>query len=234
MRITLENAAIGSGIGADVPPLSLSIDGASTFAIDVSGEEQPKLVSMLLGGRLRPDSGQVLVDGLQDAATLRSGTALIDTPWASEPPAGVTLRTIVAEEFSFASLPSGHGAVTRFLARHGIEAYGSLPIRALPASDRIRLFSELAVLRSPVRAIIVTSPERHGGDIAGWYAPLAAIADRGVTVAIVTDHATFGALVALGARSPESDSPTPVATDSAIASVAAPVFAASAAFTPES
>jgi ABC-2 type transport system ATP-binding protein len=200
MRITLENAAIGSGIGADVPPISLSIDAGSPVVIDVHGEEQPKLVSMLLGGRLRADSGRVFIDGIQDADALRSSTALVDTPWGSEPPPGVSLRTIVAEEFSFASLPSGRRAVTRFLVSHGIEAYGSLPIRSLPGDDRIRLFSELAVLRRGIGAIVVTSPERHGGDIAHWYAPLAAIADRGVTVAIVTDHATMGALLALGAR----------------------------------
>jgi tryptophan synthase alpha chain len=51
-----------------------------------------------------------------------------------------------------------------------------------------------------IDALIITSPERHGGEPAQWYAALAALAERGVTVVIVTDAATADLLVALGAR----------------------------------
>ncbi|MES2169718.1 MAG: hypothetical protein V4479_03200, partial [Actinomycetota bacterium] len=95
-------------------------------------------------------------------------------------------------------------AIDRLLREHGLEQYGPLPIRALPARDRVRLFSELAMMRPGVGMIVVTSPERHGAAASDWYAPLAAIAGRGVLVAIVTDVATTSALVALGARKLES------------------------------
>jgi DNA invertase Pin-like site-specific DNA recombinase len=75
-----------------------------------------------------------------------------------------------------------------------------VPIRSLPATDRILLFCELALLRDGIDALIITSPERHGGEPAQWYAALAALAERGVTVVIVTDAATADLLVALGAR----------------------------------
>jgi ABC-2 type transport system ATP-binding protein len=200
MKIELQAAGLGEGIGADVPPVSLVLTEGAPIAISVEGDEQPLFVSMLLAGRLKPDTGRVLVDGRDDTSALRDAAALVDTPWVAEPAAGVALQNVVMEELAFAGLPSIRRAVTRVLGEHGLEEYGPLPIRALPAADRVRLFSELAVLRPGVSMIVVTSPERHGATAADWYAPLAAIADRAVLVAIVTDVATTSALVSMGAQ----------------------------------
>lgn len=202
MRIQLDAAAIGTGLGAAVPPLALIVDGPDPVVIAVETDERPLLVSLLLGGRIRPDSGGVLVDGRNDADDLRRRSALVDTPIVSEPTAGIALRTIVAEEFSFAALPTSRQSVRQFLRRHGLEEYAALPVRALPTADRIRLLCELAVLRPGVESIVVTSPERHGGPTAEWYPPLAEISAHGITVAIVTDFATARALIALGAVVP--------------------------------
>lgn len=209
MRVSLDRAAIGSGLAAAVPALDLVVDGPTPVAIAVQTDERPLLVSLLLAGRIRADSGRVLVDGREDAGELRRRTALVDTPVVSEPTAGIALRTIVAEEFSFASLPTSGRAVREFLAAHGLADYAPLPVRALPPADRIRLFSELAVLRAGVDGIVVTSPERHGGEPEEWYGPLATLAERGVTVTIVTDFATAGILVALGARDGSAPVPPP-------------------------
>lgn len=209
MRVTLDQAAIGRGLGAAVPALDLVVDGPLPVAIAVQTDERPLLVSILLAGRIRADSGRVLVDGREDADELRRRTALVDTPVVSEPTAGVALKTVVAEEFSFAALPTSRRAVREFLITHDLADYASLPVRALPPADRIRLFSELAVLRAGVDGIVVTSPERHGGAPAEWYGPLAALADRGVAVTIVTDFATAGILVSLGARDGSAPDPVP-------------------------
>ena len=216
MRVQLFQAAIGRGLGAAVPALDLIVDGPVPVVVAVQTDERPLLVSMLLAGRIRGDSGRVLVDGRENADELRRRTALVDTPIVAEPPAGIPLMTVVAEEFSFAGLPTTGRAVRAFLADHGLADYGSLPMRAVLPADRIRLLCELAVLRKGVDGIIVTSPERHGGEPSEWYGPLAALAGRGVTVAIVTDYATAGMLVALGARDgsarepePEPEQPTP-------------------------
>lgn len=200
MRVQLEATAIGRGLGAVVPPIDLTVGGAVPVVIAVETDERPLLVSLLLAGRIKPDAGRILVDGRTDVDELRRRTALVDTPVVSEPSAGIALRTIVAEEFSFAGRSSSARSVRDFLIEHGLKEYSALPIRALPPAERIRLFSELAVLRTDVAMLIVTAPERHGGAPSDWYAPLAAIADRGVAVAIVTDFATAGILVSLGAR----------------------------------
>ncbi|MBG6108580.1 hypothetical protein [Frigoribacterium sp. CG_9.8] len=209
MRVQLHRAAIGRGPGAAVPALDLIVDGPVPVVVAVQTDERPMLVSMLLAGRLRCDSGRVLVDGRDDADQLRRRTALVDTPVIAEPTPGIALKTIVAEEFSFAGQPTSGRAVRSFLADHGLSGYATLPVRALPPADRIRLLSELAVLRDGVDGLIVTSPERHGGEPSQWYGPLAALAERGITVAIVTDYATAGILVSLGARDGSAPEPVP-------------------------
>ena len=200
MRINLESVAIGEGLGASVPPLTVSIADGQVSVLAVETAERPMLVSLLLGGRIKPDSGRVTIDGRENLDELRKSTALVDTPVVAEPTAGLSLASIVAEEFSFAGMPSSRRAVRAFLKRHGIGEYGAVPVRALPPIRRTRMFSELALLRPGVSALIVTSPERHGGDPAEWYDSLAAIAERGVTIVIVTDAATRGLPLGYGAR----------------------------------
>ena len=209
MRVQLHQAAIGRGLGAAVPAIDLIVDGPVPVVIAVQTDERPLLVSMLLAGRLRPDSGRVLVDGRENADELRRRTALVDTPIVAEPTAGIALKTIVAEEFSFAGAPTSGRAVRSFLTDHNLADYASLPVRSLPPADRIRLLSELAVLRPGVDGIVVTSPERHGGEPSQWYGPLAALAERGQTVTIVTDYATAEILVSLGARDGAVPEPIP-------------------------
>ena len=189
MIITLDSAAVGTGLGAEVPALSLVADtGVTVLAVETA--ERPMLVSLLLGGRLRPDEGAVLVDGRDDAAELRRRTALVDTPVVAEPVAGVSLMTVVTEEFSFAGIRASRYAVREFLERHELLGYAKVAVRALPPADRVRLFCELALLRPGIEGLIVTSPERHGGDPAAWYSTLAALGERGITVVIVTDLPT--------------------------------------------
>ena len=220
MTITVENVAIGSGLDAAVPPLNLTLAPGEPAVIAVESDERPLLVSMLIGGRLRPDSGRVLLDGHEDAAGLRRRVALVDTPFVAEPPAGISLASVVAEEFSFADASTSRAAVTEFLEHHGLADYAKLPLRALPALDRVRLFSELALLRNGVDILVITSPERHGADPSGWYRTLATIATRGIgvreiTVVIVTDVATRDILVSLGARDALENPDAPVAPHAA-------------------
>ena len=198
--IELTDAAIGSGLGAPVPAMTLTAGPGAPTIVAVETDERPMLVSMMLGGRLKPDSGRVTIDGRENLDELRKRSALVDTPVVAEPTAGLSLASIVAEEFSFAGKPSSRRAVHQYLHRQGIAEYGAVPIRALPPIRRTRMFSELALLRPGVNALIVTSPERHGGDPAEWYDSLAEIARRGVAIVIVTDAATRGLLLGYGAR----------------------------------
>ena len=200
MLIALESAAIGHGLAASVPPLTMTVTDGAPTVLAVETAERPMLVSLLLGGRIRPDAGRVTIDGRDGLDELRTRTALVDTPVVAEPTAGLSLASIVAEEFAFAGHPSSRREVRHYLKRLDLFDYAAVAVRSLPPLHRTRLFSELALLRPGVDALIVTSPERHGGDPAVWYDTLAEIAARGVAIVIVTDAATRGILLSYGAR----------------------------------
>ena len=200
MIIALESAAIGHGLAASVPPRTMTVTDGAPTVLAVETAERPMLVSLLLGGRIRPDAGRVTIDGRDDLDELRTRTALVDTPVVAEPTAGLSLASIVAEEFAFAGHPSSRREVRHYLKRLDLFDYAAVAVRSLPPLHRTRLFSELALLRPGVDALIVTSPERHGGDPAVWYDTLAEIAARGVAIVIVTDAATRGILLSCGAR----------------------------------
>lgn len=197
--IELVDAAIGTGLAAALPPLSLTLEPGVPTVVAVETDERPMVLSLVLGGRLNLSGGRILVDGAEDDTELRRRVALVDTPFASEPSPGVALSVTVAEELAFAGLPSGSRAVRAFLEGHELAPFASVATRALPSTARVLLLSELAALRPGVAALVVTSPERHGGDPAAWYASLSAVAERGLIVVIVTDSATSALLGRLGA-----------------------------------
>jgi len=199
MRISLDTA-VGSGSDAALPALSLATRPGAVSSVVVETEERPVLVALLLAGRLRPTAGRVLLDGTADEAALRRRTALVDVPVVAEPPAGVRLGTVVAEELALAGLPSGRAGVRDALERHGLAGRERHPVRSLGAAERIRLLAGLAAERPGVEAIVLGSPDRHGGDPADWYPALAALAERGIDPVVVTDLATHAALVRLGAH----------------------------------
>jgi uroporphyrinogen-III synthase len=204
MKIELEAAAVGRGLAAEISPLTLTADAGEVAVLAVEGDDRAMHVSLLLGGRLRADAGRVLVDGSASTRELRRRTALVDTPFVAEPTDDLPLRLIVAEELLFAALPAGRAPVARFLAQRGLQTYASQPFRALPTAHRIRLLCDLALARAGVDALVVTSPERHGGDPAAWFPALATIASTRATVIVVTDLPTARQLQALGARDAES------------------------------
>jgi hypothetical protein len=188
--LTLTDAAIGSGLAAELPPISLSIAPGTPTIVAVETSERPMILSLAIAGRIALSAGEVLIDGKADAKRLRRSTALVDTPFVAEPSPGIPLSLIVAEELTFAGLPSHRGDVRQFLESHELLRFASVPMRALPPVVRVKLLSELATLRPEVRCIVVTSPERHGGNPRDWYGALAEIAARDIAVVIVTDQAT--------------------------------------------
>jgi hypothetical protein len=198
--IALEDAAIGHGPAAEVPAISARFEPGAPSVLAVETDERPMLVSLLAAGRMAPDAGSVTLDGSADPRALRRRVAVVDTPFVAEPTPGVSLATVVREDLSVAGRPTSKTAVRELLARHGLADYTDVPIRVLPTANRISLLADLALERPGVDTIIVTSPERHGGNPADWFGALTAITDRGITVAVVTDAPTRDILLTLGAR----------------------------------
>jgi hypothetical protein len=181
-EIVLRDAAIGRGPAAALPPVSLHARPGVVTVVATEGGQRPTVLSLVAGGRMAVDAGTV------EAPRRRIG--LVDTPTVAEHPDDVRVAAVVREELALA----GRHGTRRELERLGLAAWGRRPFGALPAADRIRLLTDLALSRPGVDALVVTSPERHGGDPSAWFRVLRERAARGTTVLVVTDHATRDAL----------------------------------------
>ncbi|BDZ45270.1 hypothetical protein [Naasia aerilata] len=188
MRITASEVAVGTGAAAELPPVSVEFSPESPAVLALDTDRRPTVLSLVVSGRMTPTAGSVLLDGRADAATLRTAVALVDTPIVAEPAADLPLGVVIREELAFARHPARD-------ARELLEAldardYAKAPIRLLPGALRTRLLAETAAARPGVRALVLTSPERHGGSPDDLAATIAGLAARGFAVLTVTTPAT--------------------------------------------
>lgn len=187
--IEIDHAGIGDEPGAPLPVVSAVAGPHRPGILAVETEQAPVLASLVAGGRMQPDSGRVLLDGHEDAAALRRTVALVDTPGIAEPFPVMTLRRIVREELAFAERRASREHVDTVLDELGMSAYADTHVQRVPTDVRVRLLTELALLREGVTALVITSPERHGGVVADWFAVVRDVAARGVTIVLVTSKA---------------------------------------------
>ena len=171
-------------------------DDAPAFAA-AEGERGPMLASLIAAGRLIPDRGTVLLDGVADPAALRRAVVLVDTPVVAEPPAAMPVGSIVREELRFAGLPSRRRSIEETLDRFDLLHWRRRPIGDLLPDDRLRLLLGLAAARPGVRALVLTAPERHGGRAETWVALAQEYADRGMPVLVLGGAAAVEVLSAV-------------------------------------
>ncbi len=202
IRVTVDGAAVGSGRGAALPPVSASFGAPAPTLLATEGGIRPTVLSLVASGRMKIDAGSVTAVDERGrrltASQLRRAVALIDTPLVAEHPDDVSIATVVREELALAA---HHRRADRPLASSDARAFGSLP-----ADERLQLLIDLALRRQDVAALVVTSPERHGGEPARWWRVLRETAARGIAVLVVTDAATVAHL----GRLPQ---PEPVGSD---------------------
>jgi ABC-2 type transport system ATP-binding protein len=206
--IEIDHAGIGDEPGAPLPVVSTVAGPYRPGILAVETEQAPVLASLVAGGRMQPDSGRVLLDGHEDAAALRRAVALVDTPGIAEPFPVMTLRRIVREELAFAERRPSREHVDTVLDELGMSAYADTHVQRVPTDVRVRLLTELALLRDGVTALVITSPERHGGVVADWFAVVRDVAARGVTVVLVTSKAAAETAAQLLATIPAPADPS--------------------------
>ena len=180
---------VDAGVGDEripaLPPFRARLAADAPAVAVAEGDRGPMLASLIAGGRLVPDRGTVLLDGESDPAALRRAVALVDTPVVAEPAPAVPVRSVVREELRFAGRSSRTRDAEALLVSLGLERWGRAPVLDLPPTDRIRLLLELAALRPGVRALVLTSPERHGGPAAGWRRAAEDLTARGLPVLVI-------------------------------------------------
>ncbi|MGA0567550.1 hypothetical protein ACO2Q7_09470 [Rathayibacter sp. KR2-224] len=159
-------------------------------------EQRPTVLGLLASGRMKPGSGTVTVDGEDDSATIRRTVALVDAPDVSDPAPNVTVAGVTAEELMFAGRPSGPRSVKAELESLGMAEHARDAIGQVPPTVRLRLLVELALLREGVRGIVLTSPDRHGGDPNAWWRIALEVASRGYAVLVIAGDASAAAIAA--------------------------------------
>ena len=213
MILELTDLALGTEPGAPLPPISAVAAPGRPGIVAVETAHTPVVASLVAGGRMRPGSGTLTIDGVADDARIRRSVALVDTPGVAEPFPVMTLRRIVREELAFAGRRSGREAVGTVLDTLGLAAFADTPVERVPTTARVRLLVELALLRDGVDGLVVTSPERHGGHVEDWFGVLLDVASRGITVLLVTSKAAAAAATAMLPPAPAAGTePTTEAT----------------------
>jgi ABC-2 type transport system ATP-binding protein len=200
--VTLTDARVGDGPAPALPAISLSYGGPDPVVAIAETELRPTVLSLVASGRMRIDGGSLALDGDDSAAVaarVAERVALVDTPRINEPADDVTLRAVVAEELALAGHRSGRHEVGVILDDQQLADLARAPFSAVPAVARIRLLTTLAASRAGVEAVVVTSPERHGGAVAEWMRVLRDLARSGTGVLVVTSEAAAEAIAALSA-----------------------------------
>ncbi|WP_159607392.1 hypothetical protein, partial [Agromyces humi] len=136
----------------------------------------------------------VTIDGRADAAAIRRAIALVDAPGVSDPAPDITLAGVAAEELMFAGIPSNPVSVSRWLDDLGLREFARVPIANVDPIVRLRLLTELAVLRDGVEGLVLVSPDRHGGDPQEWWALARGLADRGYAMLVIAGDASAAAI----------------------------------------
>ncbi|MFP3466682.1 hypothetical protein [Leifsonia sp. SIMBA_070] len=206
MKVVLDDVAKGAAL----PATSAAFETGRASLARAETEQRPTVLGLIASGRMRPDSGAVTIDGATDFGAMRRRIALIDAPDVSEPAADVTVSGIVAEELMFAGRASHPIAVRRCLRDLGASDHARQTIGTVPPIVRIRLLAELALLRKGVEALVLVSPDRHGGDPVEWWTFARELAGRGIAVLVVAGDASAAAIAAasLVSRMDETDQQT--------------------------
>jgi len=183
VRLELEGVGMGPHGAPSLAPLDVVLTDEGPVGVAAEGDRAPMLASLIAGGRLVPDRGRVLLDGSADAAALRAAVALVDTPMAADPPDDLPVATVVREELLFARRGTRRRDVDAVLEALDLGHWRRSPLADLPPAARITLLGSLAAKRPGVRALVLTSPERHGGDAAEWVGIAADLMIGGAAVA---------------------------------------------------
>jgi len=203
MRIELDAVAKGRFDHA-LPATSASFASGEASIVIAETAQRPSVLGLIASGRMRPDSGRVTIDGAEDPRALRHRVALVDAPDVNDPAPNVNVYGVLAEELMFAGRPTTPRAVRDALTEFGVAEWRSWSISDVPPAVRIRMLAELAVIRRGVEGVVITAPDRHGGDPADWWAIAEDLAARGLAVLVITGVAAARMLGA-GAEHPESE-----------------------------
>jgi hypothetical protein len=147
-------------------------------------------LALALGGRLAPTSGNIRIGGVGDPELLRSHVALVDVPTITAPEDGIGVRAVIAEELALSGQRARSRDVTDFLQTLDARRRGRLRWEQLPPSVRTQWLAEIASRRAGIDFVVLTSPDRFGGDPQDWWDVAKGLAGNGKGVIVQCTHAS--------------------------------------------
>jgi energy-coupling factor transporter ATP-binding protein EcfA2 len=205
MQITLTDVRVD---GRREPMLEdLDLTWSTGECVLVAGEpgHGHTALALVATGRFQPSAGQVRLAAGDDApagrragrtarasgrATLRDVTAVVDVPGISEPDEALTVADVVAEGLALAGRRSLPTDVSRWLVDHSLTADRSRRIDQVPGVVRTALLAALAAENADVRFLVLTLPDRHGGEPSGWWEVAQTLAASGLGVLVQCTRAS--------------------------------------------
>ena len=191
MQLLVDQVAVAGARSPLVQPTSFVAPPSRVTPVAGDPGYGQVALALALAGRMPLAGGRVTLDGSDDPAVLRRHVAVVDVPGVSAPEDGLAVHHVLAEELAFAGRPSGRRAVEAFLTAHGVGAAADEPFEALAPEDRVRVLAHAAAERTATRVLVVTNPDRRGGDARTWWPVLEALAAEGITVVVQVTHATM-------------------------------------------
>lgn len=189
-------SARGISKGSALTETTVHAESGVVTIMPVEASRRPSVLGLVLSGRMQPDTGTVTIDGRSDAEALRRAVALVDAPDVSAPADELSLTDVLREELAFAGVRRTREAARRFLADEGLVEYHATTMGELPADVRVRVLAATAARIRGVTALVLVSPDRHGGEHRGWHDVAEEWARRGLAVIVLVGAATVGALAA--------------------------------------
>ncbi|MEF2976993.1 hypothetical protein, partial [Subtercola sp. YIM 133946] len=189
MKVILNGVSKGEN-GENLPRTSLRYESGAVTLEVVETARRPTVLALLASGRMVADAGTITCDGSTDSASLRARSAVVDAPDVSEPVGDLRLTAVVQEELMFADRPSSRRATLDALTELDAARYADFEVQNVPPAVRLRVLAELAVSRPGIEAVVLTSPDRHGGDPFAWWAVAADLAQRGLAVLVIASEAS--------------------------------------------
>lgn len=188
MRISLRGVSVQGRRGPVLEPMDLDLSTGECVLVAAEPGHGHTALALVATGRLRPFAGTVeLVDSrraTRSSQALRAVSAVVDVPGVNEPEEALTVADVAAEGLALARRRSLPPDVSRWLADQDLADERRRRVDQLPGVLRTSLLAELAAADRDVRFVVLTVPDRHGGDPWGWWSVAEALAATGYGVLV--------------------------------------------------
>lgn len=152
-----------------VDETSLAVDRGALLLVVADAQLERTALALMLSGRMSPSSGTVHWSTAPGIKTLRTHSALVDSPQVNEPEAHLKVRDVVSEDLSLVPGPFWRRPQSKkWLARHGFDHLAGEWIDAIDPQIRLDLLTRLALENHDTDCLVFDSPDRHGIDEPTW------------------------------------------------------------------